>query len=140
MLEDPRVSSVTAANTATSANVLAGTGFATYSFVCTGRGPTSSTYRYTVSSSHYIDLTVSRQVGKRTRATVRLTESELVADPINSELNSVKTSTIYIVADVGPLGTGTNWDKMSNILALDFLMKGFDFTADMTTRVLAGET
>lgn len=117
----------------------AGTGSVTQDFVCTGRGPTSSTYRYTISSSHYIDLLISRQVSKRSRYTVRFTESELVADPINSELNAVKTSTIYVVADIGVLGIGTNWQKMLNALAVNFLVKPTD-DPQAFDQVLAGET
>jgi hypothetical protein len=87
------------------------------SYQCTGRGLNSSTYRHTVDSTHWIDLLVGRQEGKRTRYTARFTERELVSDPMNDNLNSVKTSTVYIVADVGPLGVGTNFSKMLHSIA-----------------------
>jgi len=118
MLDDPINLRVVAPTGATAAVAISGAGSSTFSFERIGVGPTSANYRYTVSSSHYIDMFVGRQVGKsRTRYTVRLTERELVADPINSDLNSVNTATAYIVADVGVLGTTTNWAKMLHGLA-----------------------
>jgi hypothetical protein len=69
---------------------------------------------------------------------VRFTETELVTDPINSELSTQKTATVYVVADVGVLGTSTNWDKMAHALSV-FLYKPTDDTATMTD-VLAGNT
>jgi DNA mismatch repair protein MutH len=95
-------------------------------------------YRYAISTSHFIDLTIGRQAGRRTRYTFRLTETELVADPINSELNSLKTSTIYCVADVGVLGVGTNWTKMGTLLGALLLQKADGATA--LSRLIAGET
>jgi hypothetical protein len=105
---------------------------------CIARGPTSSTYRYAISSSHYIDLLIGRQVGKRSRYTFRVTETELVTDPINSELNSVKTSTIYCVADVGVLGVGSNWEKIGTLVGALLLKKADGATA--LSRLIAGET
>jgi hypothetical protein len=138
MLTDPLVTSNALATNATTANVFTGGGSSVFAFVCTGRGPNSSTYRYSVSSSHYIDLLVSNQKGRRTRSTVRLTEYELVADPINDTLNSVKTSTLYLVADVGPLGVGTNWTGLRNTL-VRFLFKGPDLDGYLAN-VVTGET
>jgi hypothetical protein len=68
-------------------------------------------------------MLISRSVGKRARYTVRLTETELVADPNNSELSVQKTSTVYLVADIGVLGTGTYFGAMSHVLS-SFLYKG----------------
>jgi hypothetical protein len=138
MFADPLVLPAAYADAATIANVLQGTGFSANSFVCTGRGPSSSTYRLDYSSSHRLDILISVQKGKRTRSTVRITETELVTDPINSELNSAKTATMYIVADVGVLGTTTYFTTMGNYLAR-FLFTGEDF-APLIVRVLAGET
>jgi len=105
---------------------------------CISRGPLTSVYRYAISTSHFIDLTIGRQVGRRTRYTFRLTETELVADPINSELNSLKTLTIYCVADVGVLGVGSNWAKMGTLLGALLLQKADGATA--LSRLIAGET
>lgn len=138
MFADPYVAVFTSATALTDA-LLSGAGMVAQNFVCTGRGPTSSTYRYTVSSSHFIDMLISRQAGKRTRYTVRFTESELVADPIDSSVNSVKTATIYFVADVGVLGTTTNWQKLCNSLATDFLLKSTDGTPGVDL-LLQGQT
>jgi hypothetical protein len=137
MFTDPFVFTTTMATAATDANTFAGAGSATTSFVCTGRGPTSSTYRATYSSTNYVDLLISRQVGKRNRYTVRLTETELVPDPINSELNTQKTSTVYVVADVGVLGTGTHWVQACNVLARFLLTLD---TAKRLDYVLQGQT
>lgn len=125
MQEDPITLHIVPPTGATTAVAFSGAGSSSYSFVRTGIGPLSATYRYTVSSSHYIDLFIGRQVGKRSRYTVRLTETELVADPMNSELNVQKTSTVYVVGDIGVLGTGTNWDKMLHGLA-EFLYDSTD--------------
>jgi len=119
MLPDPLYLFNVAPTGATAAVTISGAGSTAFAFARTGNGPTSATYRYNVSSSHYIDAFVGRQVGKRTRYTIRLTETELVSDPINSELNVQKTSTAYVVADVGVLGTGTNWVKMLHALATE---------------------
>jgi hypothetical protein len=137
MFADPLLTIGTLATAATNSVLYTGSGSSLVSYVCTGRGPLSSTYRNTISSTHYVDLLISRQVGKRSRYTVRLTETELVADPINSELNSQKTSTIYLVADVGVLGTGSSWIQMCNALGR------FVTTTDLPKlmdQVLAGAT
>lgn len=138
MFADPFVLAVGPPTGATTAVALTGSGATTLSFVATGRGPFSSTYRYGVSSSHWIDMFISRQVGKRSRYTVRLTEVELVTDPINSELSTQKTTTAYIVLDVGVLGTGTNWSKMLHALAY-ILYKPTDAT-QVADLLLIGNT
>lgn len=120
MLDDPYDLYVVPPTGATAAVTLTGAGSEKFTFVKTGIGPLSSTYRYSVSSSHYVDMLMSRQIGKRNRYTVRLTETELVPDPINSELNTQKTATIYAVADIGPLGTTTNFEKLMHGLASVF--------------------
>lgn len=134
MLADPYVACATFGRT--SAQLVTDRATA-QNFVRTGTGPTSATYRYTISSSHYIDMFVGRQVGKRSRYTVRFTESELVADPMNSELNSVKTSTAYVVVDRSVLGAGSNETLMLNALAF-LLYKPSDSTC-VFDRVSAGE-
>jgi len=138
MFADPLVLVSTYANSATLVNLYSGTGYVERAYVCTGRGPTSSTYRYTIGTSHWVDLLISRQIGKRSRYTVRFTETELVADPINSELNQQKTSTVYIVADIGVLGTGTSWASMCNALSR-FIVDPFD-GAPALDSVIAGQT
>jgi hypothetical protein len=115
-----------------------GAGSDVMTLACISRGPTSSVYRYSISSSHYIDLLIGRIVGKRSRYTFRVTETELVTDPINSELNSVKTATIYSVADIGVLGTSTNWEKMGSLIGALLLKKSDGTTA--LSRLIAGET
>jgi len=113
-------------------------GHSTWSFVCTGRGPTSSTYRYSVSSSHYIDIFVGHQYGKRNRFTIRLTETELVTDPIDSTKNSVKTSTAYVVVDRSLLGAGTNETKMLQSLA--YVCNTFSDAPSLVSLILGGQT
>jgi len=134
MFPDPNpVTFVLATSTAT---IFAGA--TNQDFVCTGRGPTSSTYRYTISDSHFIDMTIGHQYGKRNRYTVRFTESELVADPINPSVNSLKTSTAYVVVDRSLLGAGTNQTKLLNALGV-FLLTTTTEDASMVA-VLNGET
>jgi hypothetical protein len=139
LFDDPQPVYHTPPTGTTRAVAITGAGSAKYDFVCTGRGPTSSTYRYTVSSTHWIDLFIGRQIGKRNRYTVRLTERELVTDPIDTTINSVKTSSIFVIGDVGVLGVGTNWDKMCHMLAANYL---FDATDDQVwfNAVVNGET
>jgi hypothetical protein len=67
-----------------------------------------------------------------------LTETELVQDPVNDNLNSTKVSIVYVVADIGVLGVGTNWVKMMHSLAY-LLMKASDSPA-IFDRIVAGET
>jgi hypothetical protein len=137
MFADP-LSLQDVAATAIDSSAFYGTGAQYLSFVCTGRSPTNSTYRYTVSSSHYIDLFIGHQYGKRNRFTVRLTENELVTDPIDSTKNSVKSSTAYIVIDRSLLGAGTNERHMQHILAnVLFTPTG---STPMIDKVTGGET
>ena len=140
MFADPFIIDATRPTAGTTAAVMDGTGSTQLSFVCTGRGPLSSTYRYTVSSSHYIDLFIGRQLLKagRVRSTVRFVETELVTDPVTPAINSRKTTTCFVVADVGVLGTGTNYTKMMHMLAT-LLYTPTDNAATFD-KVLAGET
>jgi hypothetical protein len=105
----------------------AGAGSTVVAFQCTGRGPFSSTYFYQDPStaSHNYSLLVSRQVGKRTRTTFRLTEHEIVADPFDSTLNQVRVGTVYVVADRSLGGSTNNLVKLQNMLAC-FILKYAD--------------
>jgi len=107
-------------------------------YVCTGRGLTNSTYRYVFDDSHYIDVFIGHQLGKRRRYTVRLTENELVPDLINTELNAVKSTTAYLVVDRSVLGAGTSEVQMFAALA-GMLITPSDQDAQVL-RVLNGET
>jgi hypothetical protein len=137
MLADPTYGTSVSA-TAITAAALAGAGVGLLGFAATGRGLTNSTYRYNISSSHFIDMFVGRQVSKRARFTIRLTETELVADPIEPAKNQVKTSTAYIVIDRSLLGAGSNEVQMNNILA-HFLIKPVDANS-FASSVLNGHT
>jgi len=120
LFADPLSISHTPPTGATAAVALTGSGSAAYSFVCTGRSPTYSTYRYdTGGSGHYIDLFIGRQETSksRTRYTVRFTEHEFFGDPLDDSKNVGMTSSAYVVFDLGPLGQGTNWAKLSHMLA-----------------------
>lgn len=118
MFADPIVLPLAIPTAASNSAVFTGAGSTTQSFVCTGRGPTSSTYKIMISgTTHWIDLLISRQVGKRSRYTVRLTEYELVADPINDGLNSQRSFTVYLVLDAGVLGVGSNYAGMCQALS-----------------------
>jgi hypothetical protein len=94
-----------------------------------------------VDTTHFIDLFIGRQAGKqgRTRYTARLTETELVPDVVNPTVNSRKTSTVFIVADIGVLGQGTNWAKMLHALSRflylprDGYQRLDDITFDLST-------
>jgi hypothetical protein len=133
MLDDPLVliSHVGAATTDISADDF-------FSMVCTGRGPTSSTYRYDISATHWIEAFIGHQYGRRNRYTARLTESEVVADPIDSTKNSILTESVYVVCDRALTGATSNQTKMLTSLAM-FLLAGTDFSAPFV-RVLGGET
>jgi hypothetical protein len=125
--------------TGTWAAAFEGAGSASASFACISRGPFQSTYRYTISSSNWIDLMIGRQEGKRNRYTVRLTERDIVSDPMNDSLNSVRTMSAYVVVDVGPLGYSANLVKMLHGLA-SFLYDASDVSPDDLMRVVGGET
>jgi hypothetical protein len=138
MFADPHILYVVPPTNGTTTNAVTGAGYSSFSFVCTGRGPLSSTYRYTISTSHWIDLFIGRQEGKVTRSTVRLVERELVTDPMDSSINSVKVSSCYVVVSLGPLGAGTNLLKMLHGLAV--MMYDSQDDTQQIARVLAGET
>jgi hypothetical protein len=138
LFADPFVLVVGAPTGATTAVALTGAGAAFMSFACISRGPTSSTYRYVISSTHWVDLFVGHQEGKRNRSTVRLTERELVTDPMDSSINSIKVSSCYFVADVGVLGSGTNWAGLLH--ALSYLLYGPSDAVQIAARVVSGET
>jgi hypothetical protein len=137
MLADPLVL-IRTMPTALNNALLGGTGVAYRSFAATGRGPTSSTYRSVISSTNSIDCFVGHQLGKRERYTVRLTENELVANPVEPTKNSVKTSTIYIVVDRSLLGAGAHEEECLNAMAY-LAIKPADVAA-LIQRVLARET
>jgi hypothetical protein len=135
MLADPLV--LYSAIDRTAAQLHAGTD-STISLVCTGRSPTSSTYRYEFSSSHFIEVFVGHQYGKRNRYTVRVTESELVTDPIDSSKNSVRTESAYFVVDRSLLGASTSSVSLQTMLGV-FLLKPSD-VANAAAAVLQGQT
>jgi hypothetical protein len=81
---------------------------------------------------------VGHQEGKRNRSTVRLTERELVTDPMDSSINSIKVSSCYFVADIGVLGSGTNWTGLLHALSY-FLFCPTD-APQIAARVVSGET
>jgi hypothetical protein len=113
-------------------------GHGTLSFTCIGRGLTSSTYRFTYSATNYLDLMIGRQVGKRIRDTVRLTEYELVSDVTNTTASVQKQSTAYVVIDRSLLGNGTHQTNMEQVLSA--FLRTFTDAASLASRVRAGET
>lgn len=137
MFADPNGLIVTFATGLTDA-VAYGAGYTFVNAPATGRSPTSSTYRYAYSSTNFIDVFIGHQEGKRNRYTVRLTETELVPDPVDSTKNVQKTTTYYVVCDRSHLGDATHARTMTNTLA-SWLMKTNDGSPKFD-RVLAGET
>jgi hypothetical protein len=138
LFADPMTAYQVAPTAGTLAAAFTGAGVVSTVFVATGRTATQSTYRRTVSATNWYDLTIGRQVGKRNRYTVRFTESEIVPDAMDPTLNSLKTATIYVVADIGPLGTTTGWAKLNHMLSY-FIYDPIDSTPPMD-RVIGGET
>lgn len=51
-----------------------------------------------------VRLTVSHQIGKRSRRTIRLDHRKLSADPFTTGVNNYYTMSTYIVVDVPPVG------------------------------------
>jgi hypothetical protein len=138
LFADPYYVAMTPQTTGTFANAFNGAGSVSPAFVCIGRGPLQSAYRYEISSSNWIDLIVGRQEGKRLRATVRFTERDVVADPMNDNLNALRTMSTYIVVDVGPLGYSANLPKMLHALS-SLCYDGSDGEPGVM-RVVRGET
>lgn len=62
----------------------------------TGFGPSSGSF---ASSDGTIKLDVSSAYGKRTRRTVRLSQSKVSADPLVPSQNSRNSMTAYVVVD-----------------------------------------
>jgi hypothetical protein len=124
----------TAVNTAT----YQGAGAAVLAFVCTGRSANASSYHYAYSSSNFLDMTISRQVGKRDRFLVKITETELVPNPMDSSVNSLKTSTMYFVIDNSKLGLGSHSEKVGNCLA--YLLMHTSNAASWIAPLVAGNT
>jgi hypothetical protein len=123
----------------TNAELLAGAELYT-TFACTGRGPNSSTYRCDYSPTHWLEVFIGNQSGRRKRSTVRLTESEVVADPLEDTKNSVKTNTMSIVIDNSLLGPGTKFDDCAQMLSF-FLYSGSDnLGVSYARRLSQGET
>jgi hypothetical protein len=137
MFADP-LALINTAATAITIAATSGAGSTTLSFVRTGVTANSSTYRFTYTSSNYIDLFIGRQTGRRSRYTVRLTETELVPSPTDNTQNVVKTSTLYFVADVGPLGTGSHWDFLATILAHVLLKRSDGYQGSGLSNLLLG--
>lgn len=115
-----------------------GGGTTSSNFVAISRTDTSSTYRYTIDSTHWIDLFVGHQYGKRNRFTMRFTEVELVPDPTNTELNIQKSTSYSVVADRSLLGAATNEIKLLTALGMSVITLT-DGTMKFG-RVLIGET
>jgi hypothetical protein len=115
-----------------------GAGAVTVAFACTGRGPNSSTYRYDYDGAHFIEVFVGHLFGKRNRYTVRLTETELVPDPVDPSINSKKVTSAFIVVDQSLLGANAGRVFILHALA-GFLWKTTGGT-QVFNRVLAGET
>jgi len=123
LFADPFVAHTVAPTNGTAANAKTGAGASTVSFVRTGSGPSSATYRYTVTATQWWDMLISRQSGNRTRYTVRLTEYQTAADAFDDNKNVPISATIYFVMDVGTRGVTDNFGKLAHILASDFLYK-----------------
>ncbi|DAD50564.1 TPA_asm: coat protein [ssRNA phage Esthiorhiza.1_6] len=51
-----------------------------------------------------VRLTVSHQIGKRTRRTIRVDHSKIAPDPLISAQNIKFSMSVYLVADVPPTG------------------------------------
>jgi len=123
LFADPIVAHVTVPTAGTTTAAKTGTGLETLNFVRTGVGPSSATYRCTLTSTHVIDLFISRAAGKRNRYTVRFTESEVVADAFDDNKNVPIVAVVYFVVDLGPRGVTTTFYKLAHSLAADFLFK-----------------
>lgn len=67
----------------------------------TSTSPASSVY---TKDDQNVRLTVSHQVGKRNRRTIRLDFRKLAADPFTGGVNNFYSMSTYIVVDVPPVG------------------------------------
>lgn len=140
LFADPLVLYKTAPTGATSAVALSGAGATSYSFVCTGRSPTSSTYRYTVDSTSFIELFIGRMTGKRNRWTVRFNYSVLVPTVVDVTINEVRVSTVYIVVDYPIIGTGGAATMQGIFHMLSTWLYDSTDAAILVDRLVNGET
>lgn len=113
-------------------------GATTRSFVATGRGPNQSTYRYNVDGDTYYDLILGYQIGNRRRYTARINETDIVANPLDTSKNIMKTSSLYVVADMPLALAPTDLDGMQALLSR-FLAKPTDVPSGFS-RLVGGET
>lgn len=104
MFADPLVLYSSPPTGATSAVAISGTGASANSFVCTGRGPLSSTYAFITSAVDRKDLFIGRQIGKRQRFTVRFTRTTLVPSVVDASINEVRQAHVYTVVDIPLIG------------------------------------
>lgn len=63
-------------------------------------------------------LTISHQMGKRTRRNVRLDFSKVAADPYAPAINNRYTGSVYLVIDHPPSGGWTNTEIKDIVLGL----------------------
>lgn len=113
-------------------------GASTEDWVCTGRGDSKSTYRYKISESTWIDLTVAHQYGNRRRFTVRFDEHGVVANPLDTSVNIIKTGSLYIVCDA-PLAFDPTYLAVMEAALAHFVLPVSD-GPNFFDRVVAGET
>jgi hypothetical protein len=137
---DPLVLYTVAPTGATNAVAFTGAGSSSVSFIRTGAGPTSSTYRYTVSATDYYDLFVGRQSGKRNRYTFRLTHTTLVPTITDTSINEIRTSTVYVVVDIPLIGLAALADNDLMYHMLSYLLYDSTDNTPVMRRVVAGET
>jgi len=110
-----------------------------YSFVATERAADHSTYRYTDSGTG-VDIVqkLAHQYGKRNRFTYRFDMSDIIAVPLDPSLNQKRTTSVYVVWDVDPIGLPPLLYNVGNGIA--------GFCASVAgadpgyARLLAGET
>ncbi len=138
LFADPLTLYHTPPTSAPLASAFSAAGSGSFAFVCTGRSPTQSTYRYSVSATNYFDLMIGHQVGKRTRSTARLTEYILSADATDPSVNSWKSATVYFVVDVGPLGITSDMEKMYQMMS--YLLYDASDAVPLVKRIVDGET
>lgn len=107
-------------------------------FACISRNDTNSTYRKLYSSTNWIDIFIGHTFGKRNRYVIRITETELVPNPVDTSVNVQKSTSYTVTCDQSTLGAATH---QADILSyLNGLIRKTTDVNGIVYRVLNGET
>ncbi len=100
----------------------------------TGSGATSGTYS---TADGGLVLTVSHQSSKRYRRVARLTQSKIVPDALQPNVNTPVSMSVYLVVDAPKMGF-TVAEQVAAVAALNKWLS--DSTNANTTRLIGGES